>query len=231
MNKETLVVMGNGPSLADVDFNLLSKFDTFGLNSAYKAYYKLGWWPTYHGSFDYLITRENKQQFKKLIKDAKSIKKFFYLESISDDSRCQLIKLLPFGSSNKWNTTQEDFLSFNDGGNSGVNACQVGVCLGYKKIILVGVDCNYPELDNFEKLHDGKFRLNKKIESNQWHWFEDYLEVGDVINPPNVKKFHLEPWIRFASKAFENGVEVINCSLQSKLNCFKKSTIEKQLDI
>lgn len=231
MTKKTLVVMGNGPSLADIDLNLLNKFDTFGLNLAYKAYYKLNWWPTYHGSFDYHTTKENRQQFKKLVEDSQDIQRFFYLENISDDSRCQLIKLLSFGSSNKWNTSEQDFSSFNDGGNSGVNACQVGVCLGYKKIILVGVDCNYPELDNFEKLSNGKFRLKDKIESNEWHWFEDYLEVGDTINPPNVKKFHLQPWLTFASRSFQNGIEVINCSPKSKLNCFKKSTIEKELGI
>ena len=42
-----------------------------------------------------------------------------------------------------------------DLGNSGANACHVGIALGYKKIILVGVDCKYidylkstPELKN-----------------------------------------------------------------------------------
>jgi hypothetical protein len=46
-NKDTIIVMGNGPSLADVDFKTLKGFDTFGLNSAYRAYDRLDWYPTY----------------------------------------------------------------------------------------------------------------------------------------------------------------------------------------
>ena len=56
MPNDTIVVMGNGPSLKDVDFDMLNKVDTFGLNSAYRAYERMDWWPTYHGCFDYRVT-------------------------------------------------------------------------------------------------------------------------------------------------------------------------------
>ena len=42
---DTIVIMGNGPSLKDVDFAKLDGFDTFGLNSAYRAYERMDWWP------------------------------------------------------------------------------------------------------------------------------------------------------------------------------------------
>ena len=41
MSKDkTIVLMGNGPSLKDVDFSMLDGYDTFGLNSAYRAYHR-----------------------------------------------------------------------------------------------------------------------------------------------------------------------------------------------
>ena len=50
-----LIVMGNGPSLGDVDFESLNGFDTFGLNAAYRAYERMNWYPTYFGCFDYIV--------------------------------------------------------------------------------------------------------------------------------------------------------------------------------
>jgi len=46
-----LIIMGNGPSLKNVDFNLLSDQDTFGLNGAYLKFQEMNWFPKYYGMF------------------------------------------------------------------------------------------------------------------------------------------------------------------------------------
>lgn len=143
MNK-TIVVMGNGPSLKEVDFSLLEGFDTFGLNAAYRAYYRMDWFPTYHGCFDYRVTDNHRKSFSDLMETNK-IKQHFYIRNFSNRDNYTHINLLPFGSTNKMNNSVEDFRNFHDNGNSGANACSVSVCLGYKKIVLLGVDCNYVE--------------------------------------------------------------------------------------
>jgi hypothetical protein len=66
-NDKTIVIMGNGPSLKDVDFRMLDEFDTFGLNSAYRAYERLDWWPKYHGCYDYRVTENHRDNFNNLI--------------------------------------------------------------------------------------------------------------------------------------------------------------------
>ena len=48
-SKKTVIMMGNGPSLGDVDFDLLKNYDTYGLNSAYRAYERMNWYPKYSG--------------------------------------------------------------------------------------------------------------------------------------------------------------------------------------
>ncbi|GAI03594.1 unnamed protein product, partial [marine sediment metagenome] len=63
MNSDTIVIMGNGPSLKDVDFDMLNGFDTFGLNAAYRAYERMDWWPKYHGCFDYIVTESHKENY------------------------------------------------------------------------------------------------------------------------------------------------------------------------
>ena len=226
--EKKLVVMGNGPSLRNFDLNILDNYDTFALNCSFRVFDKIGWWPTYHGSFDYNCNKQHKDNFIKLIQGDNPIKKCFYVTNISNSNKFQFINLIPFGASNKWNSNEEDFKLFNDGGNSAINACQVGICMGYSKIFLIGVDCNYvPIPDSIISIGNGKEKVIKEIKNNPNYWFDEYQKVGDIYSAPQTKKFHLDPWKQFSRKCIKNNIEVINCSKISKLQCFKKSVLEK----
>lgn len=228
MNK-TIVVMGNGPSLKEVDFSLLEGFDTFGLNAAYRAYYRMDWFPTYHGCFDYRVTDNHRKSFSDLMETNK-IKQHFYIRNFSNRDNYTHINLLPFGSTNKMNNSVEDFRNFHDNGNSGANACSVSVCLGYKKIVLLGVDCNYVEFVEGSKTDGpGGLIMEKTPDKNPNYWFDDYQQKGDEYNVPAGLSFHMPTWNLFAYKAAHSNIEVINCSPISNLKCFKKMSLEEAL--
>jgi len=229
VKKKTLIIMGNGPSLKDVDFDMLEGFDTFGLNSAYRAYPRLNWWPTYHGCFDYRVTDNHKDKFIDLINSGK-IKKHFYIRNLSDKENFQHVNLLPFGSTNRMNNKIEDFKNFHDNGNSGANASSVGVCLGYKKIILVGVDCNYVEfVDGSKKDGPGGLVMEKTPNKNPNYWFDDYQQKGDEYNVPAGLSFHMPTWNLFAYRAAHANIEVVNCSHITTLRGFKRMTLKEAL--
>tara|TARA_Y100000593_G_scaffold92749_1_gene185335 strand:+ start:1414 stop:2109 length:696 start_codon:yes stop_codon:yes gene_type:complete len=229
MNKKTLVVMGNGPSLKDVDFSMLDGVDTFGLNSAYRAYYRLNWWPTYHGCFDYRVTDNHKDSFVKLIEQEK-IKRHFYIRNLSNSDRFTYINLLPYGSTDRTNDKKEDFNAFHDNGNSGANASSVGICLGYKKIILLGVDCNYVEfVDGCKRDGPGGLVMEKTPDKNPNYWFDDYQQKGDEYNVPAGLSFHMPTWNKLAYRAAHANVEMINCSPITALRCFKRCSLESAL--
>ena len=231
MNNKTLIVMGNGPSLGDVDFDALRDFDTFGLNAAYRAYERMNWYPTYFGCFDYIVNDSHKEQFTKLIEDeTNGIKKFFFLRQFVDTPRQQKIWLLPYGKHNHLPQDTADFYYFNDGGSSGANASQIGICLGYKKIILVGVDCNYVEFVEGSKQEGVKLIMGKTPEKNPNYWFDDYQQEGDEYNVPDGLKFHMPTWNKFAYRAAHENVEVYNCSPISNLNCFTKLPLQKAIE-
>ena len=228
MNK-TIVIMGNGPSLADVDFALLDGYDTFGLNSAYRAYYRMDWWPTYHGCFDYRVTDNHEKSFVDLI-NTKKIKKHFYIRNISNNNNFQFVNLLSFGTTDRMNSSVKDFANFHDNGNSGANACSVAVCLGYEKIVLLGVDCNYVEfIDGCKKDGPGGLVMEKTPDKNPNYWFDDYQQKGDEYNVPAGLSFHMPTWNKFAYRAAHAGVEVVNCSPISNLKCFKKMSLKEAL--
>lgn len=230
MNKKTLIVMGNGPSLKDINFQDLSEYDTFGLNSAYRAYRRMDWWPTYHGCFDYRVTDNHREEFTKLIESEK-IQKHFYIRNISSKSNFQFVNLLPYGTTDKTNNSLEDFNNFHDNGNSGANACSVGICLGYERIILLGVDCNYVEfVDGCKKDGPGGLVMEKTPDKNPNYWFDDYQQKGDEYNVPAGLSFHMPTWNKIAYRAAHANVEIINCSPITTLRCFKRKTLEEALN-
>lgn len=232
VEKKTLVVMGNGPSLRNVDLDILRNYDTFALNCSFRIFDKIQWWPTYHGSFDYNCVSQHKESLVDLLSNENPIKKCFYVKNISNSNKFQFIDLIPFGTSNKWNSSKKDFNSFNDGGNSAINACQVGICMGYNRILLIGVDCNYVEVPGATiKIGNGKERVIKQIKNNPNYWFDEYQKVGDTFSSPQTKKFHLNPWKQFSRKCNENEINIINCSKISKLECFNVSTLSKEMGI
>jgi hypothetical protein len=228
-DKKTIIIMGNGPSLRDVDFDLLVGFDTFGLNSAYRAYRRMNWWPTYHGCFDYRVTGNHRTEFEKLINNS-PIKKCFYIRDFGSHNKHQFINLQAFGTTDKFNSSPSDFDSFNDNGNSGANACSVAACLGYEKIILLGVDCNYVELvDGCKADGPGALVMERTPDKNPNYWFDDYQQKGDEYNVPAGLSFHMPTWNTFAYKAAHAGIEVVNCSPISELRCFRRRALKEAL--
>lgn len=236
-NSKSIIVMGNGPSLRDVDFSNLKGFDTFGLNAAYRMYKKINWWPTYHGCFDYIVCENHRKEYQCLIDDpSNNIKNFFYIKEFPKSPRFQRIRLSGgFSPSSPLCRSILDFANFHDRGNSGANACQVSICLGYKKIILLGVDCNYTEIIEGAKIYNDKgvnrLTISKKIEHNPNYWFDDYQQPGDKYNIP-AKNISQKPgWEGLAALCKNTDIDIVNCSKISELDCFRKSTIEKELKL
>lgn len=235
-NEKTIVVMGNGPSLKDVDFDSFKHLDTFGLNAAYRMYRKMNWWPTYHGCFDYIVCENHREEYQSLIDDpSNGIQKFFYIKDFNESPRFQKIRLSGgFSPTNPLCTSIKDFEHFHDRGNSGANACQVAICLGYKKIILLGVDCNYTEIIEGAKVYSdngvNRLTIAENINHNPNYWFNDYQQPGDKYNIPNTNLSQKPGWEGLALQCENTDIDIINCSAISKLDCFRKSSIEAELN-
>ncbi len=229
MSLKSIVIMCNGPSLRGVDLSLLNEVDTFGLNQAYKYYYKHNWWPTYHGCYDYLTNSRYKSKFCKLTLEDNPIKRFFYITNLSNSDRFTHVRLNE--SQIGWNDSEESFKRFYAFGNSGTNACSTAICMGYNNLILLGADCNQVDEYDGVEIKNGKILFTKTPDHNPNYWFDYYFEKGDIINLPQRETFHSNWWPRLAQKAKENNVRIVNCSDISTLECFEKSTLEKELSL
>ena len=63
------------------------------------------------------------------------------------------------------------------------------------RIHLLGMDCKYQEfLPECEKLEDGTLKIIEKIKDNPNYFWNDYQQLGDIYNPPNVNRVHKTSW-------------------------------------
>lgn len=116
-----------------------------------------------------------------------------------------VIKILGRDRSKKLGiSTNPSLVSWNY--NSGAAAINLAVHFGVKKIILLGFDMN---LDS----------------NNNQHWHKVYDHSLDKI--PELMKYHLSGFPMIARDLRTLGVEVINCSPNSAIECFPKMSIKE----
>ena len=222
MNKP-LVVMCNGPSLKEIDLDSLRGHDIIGMNAAYRYYYKNDFWPKYFGCFDYRVTNNHEGEYKKLIEDS-PIERVFLLKKISDSNKLTVLPL-----NGNIGDFSASFQTFGYGGNTGVNCCQVGVCLGYKKIILIGADCKYKEVVTGASLEGNALVMKETPSKNPNYFFDDYQREGDKYNFPQANLFHRPAWQALSVFAKSQNVDIVNCTEESSLTCFRKNKIQLEL--
>ena len=94
-----------------------------------------------------------------------------------------------------------------DFGNVGATSIQVLRLLGYRKILMVGVD--------------GDYSPEKDIDSDANHFRDDYAR-GRVPLTPALRARYTGDWPVVAAECKRFGVDVRNASQGTVLNCFDK---------
>lgn len=216
---DTIVIMGNGPSMLGVDPRTFPAVDTFGMKNAYRFFRRVSWWPTYFGCFDYTAAGERADEFGELLTDPSvTVRRFFFLRKICESDRLQVVRLRegePF---------EGTFEKFGDGGNTATNCAHVAACLGYSRILLIGIDCKW----KYAPSQAGAYEVNNPRASRDY-FISDYKRLGEKYNAPVPETYHFPGWRRFADFAAANEIEVVNCSPSSALECFRKSTLAAEM--
>lgn len=219
---DTIVIIGNGPSMKSVNLNWFDGVHTFGMKNAYRFYSRVHWWPTYFGNFDVMSLQKNVKDYQRIVMDPNvPVQKFFMAVPVCNSPRLKLLRmrgeLYEFG--NTWET-------FGNGRNTAVNCAQAAVCMGYKRMLLIGIDCRWKHAPNAM----GPYTVEDPSLDKDY-FFDGYRRRGEVCNAPKPGIFHIPAWEKFGEFASECGVEVVNCSSVSTLECFPKSTLERELPV
>ncbi len=228
-----ILIIGNGTSVKQLEeygFHNLKNVDCFGMNSAYRYFHKLHFWPKYFASFDFRVTNHHMTDFIDILNNPGiPIEKFFtYGKCVPIEHRNHPKFELRDSSNSFIDVLNDPHMT------TGTNAAKIAIEMGYTKIILIGVDCNYidevPGCKRIEGVESRDYVMEKTPDTNPNYFFSDYQQKGDEYRWPH-KEWHIESWNVLDRQIKENnlGIDIVNCSDISEVECFRKSTLEKEL--
>lgn len=210
---EECFIIATGPSLTISDLELIKGYKSFSVNSIIKSFDKTSWRPDYYLVSDKIPFKAIKQSIDK--KDfeeiflAKGIGKlseavYFSLNNISR-AKCQMTgnyikKLYPSKNLKK---------TFNNAPSVIFSAIQLAVYMGFKKIYLLGQDCNYSSKNS----HSNIASVQYSIKATQ-------KEADNMI----------DVFSNFACFYKDKDIKIYNCTRGGNLEVFERLDLEKAIN-
>jgi len=205
-----ILIMGNGPSLKEVDFKRL-KIDSFGMNNAYKFYKDLGWYPTYWGCFDDKMTKYNHKGHKDFFLSGDCEEYFTLNKELKD------IPKVTYVDSSVWRKmTLEHYTKekpFRNVGHTAANCVQIAINKSYEEIYLIGFDGHYNGKSPKE-FTKGIIKDSKR----QYAW-DGYQGESENFNPLRIAtiNINLKTWKHLSEWSNQNKIKVFNCNDKSQI--------------
>jgi hypothetical protein len=231
---ERVFIVANGPSLQDINMNLLKNEITIGCNGIFSEFEKWGFHTTYYITEDVVQTELRAKEINDLkgpikfagIHNSKSFNLFtdmifFYVPLRRDMGYYYELDTYPQFS--------RDFASIvHHGATVTYLMLELAFHLGFKEVYIIGLDHNYGKLP--ELFPPGKIEVTKENKHlvEMCHYNKNYYKIGDKIGVPWVEGQELA--YQLADKIFnENNRKIFNASIFSKLNVFEKIDINDVL--
>ncbi len=209
---ERCFILANGPSLTSLDLNKLSEEKTFGMNRFYLMFDKLHFLPTYYIAINDLVLRQFAQDLDRL-----KMQKFLNWNFRGLFKNVENTFFLRFKIGLKDNFEKDLTRSICSGGTVTYAALEVAFYMGFKEVILIGLDHRYQEKGTPNT-------IKKRLEKNDLsHFHPNYFPQGVQWMLPDLKRseqaYELarQTYERYGRKIYDatlNG----NCTVFSKIN-------------
>jgi len=217
-NVERCFIIGNGPSLRNMDLQPLKHEVTFGQNRIYLLFDKMGFETTFLVAVNYLVLRQFSEDF-----DGLSMPKFVQWESRNEFQNKENLLYVRFklGPSID-NPSTLGTLPFSRniphrvwlGSTVTYVSMQIAYYLGFKQVILIGVDHNFTS-----KGEEGKVVISQGDDPN--HFAPNYFGQGVQWQLPGLESSEVA--YRIAKQFYEkNDREILDATIGGKLNVFPK---------
>jgi len=194
-SSKPILIIGSGKSSSQIDWDWLNnnkdKIDTFAMNSSYKIFQKLNFYPTYYANLDNVVIVSHKEKLQALL-DMKKIKKCYYLDNVKfkeNETYCKVSKKQP-----PWDGVSKNISNFHTWANTGSDCVQLAIMMGYKEIYIIGVDGYVEKIKEARYTSNNTLVIKKTPKDNPNYWFPEYQEKGDSYNIPNATMWHKPGW-------------------------------------
>lgn len=210
--KGTCVIVGNGPSLNKTNFDLVTQFDSFGLNRIHLFFPKTSWRPTYLVAVNHLVLKQMNEE--ELLRDSTfvtysfKIKTFFKGKGVGMNHR-QLKPVKPFHKDLSKGIEIGSTVTF--------VAMQLAFYMGYDTILLVGVDHSF--------IQKGRPNEKQTLEGPDMNHFTESYFKGQEWQLADLE--NSEVHYRLAKEwALANNRNIYDCTVGGRLNVFQKGKLE-----
>lgn len=228
--KQVCAILGNGPSLADVDFDDLKAADSVGMNVAYRYWREIDWYPAIYCCLDTVLGMSHKEAILDLVRHRRryGVRQFLLRQNL-----CEW--LAERGATDgvvSFDLIRQGFEELHpEPVTTGSHALAWTAAIGYDRFIVAGVDCNYVErVDGAQEKADRTLEIVQKGE-NPNYFFAGYQQVGDQFNIPNPSKdLHIRSWRNVGAQLKPEKI-VINVSAVSKMDAFPKTPFDVAMKI
>jgi hypothetical protein len=213
-------IIGNGPSLAQMDLEPLGGEVTFAVNGIFLMFPDLTFRPTYYVVEDDLVAQDRATEINSLVGMQKFFPKFLspWLTPGPTTTFLNVIKDYrdyPGFPAFSTNAARAIWV----GGTVTYINLQLAYYMGFDQVILIGVDCNYEVRDD-EVDVEGTLFTSTAPDRNHFH--PDYFGAGYRFHDPMVERMQ-RAYAR-ARQTFErDGREVLNATLGGKLEVFERT--------
>ena len=211
---ETCVIIGNGPSLRRTDLSLLQGVPTFGLNRIYLMFEELGFATTYHVVVNRLVV----EQYAAEIEDL-SVPRFTTrpnASAFSDGRTPNLLQPL-HGLGFSPNITHGVW----EGATVTYVAMQLAYYMGFRKVVLVGVDHSFG-------VSGPAHKVVETVQNDSSHFHPNYFGKGIKWQLPDLETS--EAAYRLAGETYRaNGREIVDATVGGALDIFPKVGLAEAL--
>ena len=212
-------LVANGPSLKKMNLSFLKNEISFGLNRIYLAYDDMGFRNDFLVSINSLVLSQFSNEIQNL-----DMPKFLNWESrkffSKEDEKNHFIYKNFFGK----NFGKDISKSLNPAATVTYAALQVIYYMGFKEVIIVGMDHNFFTKDK-NKPNKEEFRTE---EEDVNHFHPSYFPKGSKWETPDLVSS--EYFYKIARYEFEKvGRRIIDCTINGKCEVFEKGTLEEYI--
>ena len=237
--RKTAAVIGNGPSLRGFDFiKHLQGYATFGMNAAYRYWEAINWYPEYYSCLDTAVGLSHKDAILRLIQNRESsgIKGFLLrdnlVKALGEWGQLPAVHNLDTLTAEGYPWLPKSWIT------TGSHTCGWAAHLGYRDILLLGIDSSYinyikearpidltpPANDNIAAV----LEITEDPPQNPNYFFDGYQRKGDLYHVPNsqsdpARATHLVAWQNIRQALANNDVLVVNANPASQVEVFPKA--------
>lgn len=206
------ILIGSGPSLNRIDMSSVAGYRSIAFNRSWLAWRDWGFQPTFHACLDPATVAVIGPELPEIVANCPETHFFLHEHASSHGvpraNNVTFCRLLPGDSFGATPTTLTDF------GNVGAVSVQLLQILGFRRILMLGVDGHYaPDSGSARDLN---------------HFRDDYAR-GRVPLTPALRARYLDGWLSVAAECSRLGVSVRNASPGTALACFERIDIESGL--